>query len=82
MMEETRGNRADTREYGPSMKSQTGSAGFRLEALLEDECGQDIVEYALLACLLGLAAVASIRTVGTRVVASFMQISNTLNGSF
>lgn len=71
-------------------KVDSGEAGMNLwrkvlldhgRRWLEDEAGQDLVEYALLCALLGLAAVATLRWVGTKVVASFTYISTTLNGS-
>ena len=49
--------------------------------LLREESGQDMLEYALLLAFLGLAAVASLRGVGTRVVASLTYLSTTLSGS-
>lgn len=54
------------------------SAGGRL---LEDESGQDLLEYALVIAFLGLAAVASLRGVGTRIVASLTYLSTTVSGS-
>lgn len=53
----------------------------RVARLVKDESGQDIIEYALVAALLGLAAVASLRGVGTRVAASLTYVSTTLNSS-
>ena len=44
-----------------------------------DDSGQDIIEYALVFALLALAAVASLRGVGTRIVNGLSAISAALN---
>ena len=45
----------------------------------EDDSGQDLIEYALVFALLALAAIASLRGVGTRIVAGLSAISAALN---
>ncbi len=52
---------------------------FVVARCVEDESGQDLIEYALVFALLALAAVASLRGVGTHVVAGLTSISNALN---
>ena len=47
--------------------------------IAEDE-GQDLIEYALLAGLISLAAVAALGTVGTSITGLFDKISTKLNG--
>lgn len=47
--------------------------------LISDESGQDLIEYALLASLIGLAAVVILQSVAVAVVAIFNKIVTTLN---
>lgn len=46
--------------------------------LLADESGQDLIEYALVAALVGLGAIASIKSLGTKVAGAFTNIGTTL----
>jgi pilus assembly protein Flp/PilA len=46
--------------------------------LLEDELGQGLIEYALIAGLIGLAAVLAMTVTGSQITAAFNSISNTL----
>jgi len=52
-----------------------------LRRLLQEEAGQDLIEYALVAALVGLAAVASIRSVGTAVRNALTTISTNLTSA-
>jgi pilus assembly protein Flp/PilA len=47
--------------------------------LLQDESGQDLIEYALVAALVGLGAVAAMKTLASNVNNSFNTIGTTLN---
>ncbi len=49
-----------------------------LRALMRDESGQDLLEYALLVALIALISVAAITTTGTSVQSIFQQISDKL----
>jgi len=49
--------------------------------LLRDESGQGLIEYALIAGLIGLAAVVAMTALGTRVSTMFSTISSTLSGA-
>jgi pilus assembly protein Flp/PilA len=49
-----------------------------IEGFFADERGQDLVEYALVAALVGLGAVASIKTLSTKIGAGFTSIGTTL----
>jgi pilus assembly protein Flp/PilA len=49
--------------------------------LLEDESGQDLVEYALAAALIGLAAVAGIKNVANGVGSALNNVGNKLNSA-
>jgi pilus assembly protein Flp/PilA len=48
------------------------------EAIRKDESGQDLIEYALVASLIALAAVAAMTGVGTKIQSIYVSIS----GSF
>ena len=52
-----------------------------LSRLLSDETGQDLIEYALLAALIGIGAVAAIKGLATRVVSAFTFIGTSLTSS-
>ncbi len=49
--------------------------------LLPDEAGQDLIEYALVAALIGLGAIASINTLATGVSNGFSTISSEFNSA-
>jgi len=49
-----------------------------VNSLRNDESGQDLIEYALVASLIALAAVAAMTTVGTKIQSIYTSIS----GSF
>ena len=46
--------------------------------LLQDESGQDLIEYALVAALIGLGAVVTVKSLGTKIAGSFTEIGTTL----
>jgi pilus assembly protein Flp/PilA len=49
--------------------------------LMVEESGQDLIEYALVAALVGLGAVASMRTLSTSIGNAFTSIGTTLTSS-
>jgi pilus assembly protein Flp/PilA len=49
-----------------------------LNNLVNDESGQDLIEYALVAALVGLGAVASMKTLATAINGAFNGIGTTL----
>jgi pilus assembly protein Flp/PilA len=49
-----------------------------LQNLTNNEKGQDLVEYALLVCLIALAATAGVQNIATAVTKVFNNISTTL----
>jgi pilus assembly protein Flp/PilA len=51
---------------------------IRMRALVRDESGQDLIEYALLAALIALAAVVAIRAAGVQVNTIFGNIVTAL----
>jgi len=52
-----------------------------LSRFLHDESGQDLVEYALLAALVGLSAITALKGVSTHIGTSFSSVSSTLTSS-
>ena len=51
---------------------------LKTRSLLHGENGQDLVEYALLVCLIALAAISGVRHVATAVTTVFGNVSNSL----
>jgi len=49
-----------------------------LKSLRQDESGQDLIEYALVAALIALGAVASMKTVSTAISNAFATINTNL----
>ena len=49
-----------------------------LRRLLHEEAGQDLIEYALVAALVGLGAVASMKTLSTKIGSAFTTIGTSL----
>lgn len=54
---------------------------FVLRALKEDESGQDLIEYALVAGLIGLGAVAAMSTLATTIATAFGSVGSTLESA-
>jgi pilus assembly protein Flp/PilA len=52
-----------------------------LNNLMTDESGQDLIEYALVAALVALGAVASMRTLGTTLSTAFTNIGTSLTSA-
>jgi pilus assembly protein Flp/PilA len=61
-----------------SMKQMLEQNLVECARLICDAEGQDLVEYALLVCLIALAAMAGVRHVATAVTAVFSNISSSL----
>jgi pilus assembly protein Flp/PilA len=51
-----------------------------IKQFINDDGGADLIEYALLAGLISLAAVAALGTVGTSITGLFNKISTKLDG--
>jgi len=49
--------------------------------LIADESGQDLIEYALVAALVGLGAVASMKTLSSSIGTAFTGIGTTLTSN-
>ncbi len=52
-----------------------------LRNLLRDESGQDLIEYALVAAIIGLAAVTAMSSLATSVSAAFSAVGTKLSGA-
>jgi len=52
-----------------------------LRGLHEDESGQDLIEYALVAALIAFAAVAAMQTLATQINAAFSTIGSKLDSA-
>jgi pilus assembly protein Flp/PilA len=50
-----------------------------LNRLMKDESGQDLIEYALIAGLIGLVAVATLQTLATSITGIFTKIQAKLD---
>jgi pilus assembly protein Flp/PilA len=49
-----------------------------LRNFISDESGQDLIEYALVASLIGLFAVTTLQALATEIAAAFSKITTTL----
>jgi pilus assembly protein Flp/PilA len=49
-----------------------------LRALVRDESGQDMIEYSLVAALIGLAAIVSIKGLATHIGSAFTSIGTSV----
>ena len=49
--------------------------------LMNDESGQDLIEYALVACLIALAATAAMTSLGTTIGSAFTAIGTKLTAA-
>jgi len=47
-------------------------------SFLQDESGQDLIEYALVAGLIGLAAVVAMSSLGTKISTAFSSVGSSL----
>ena len=52
-----------------------------LPHIIHDESGQDLIEYALVAALLGLGAISAMRSLSTTISASFNKIGTTISSN-
>jgi pilus assembly protein Flp/PilA len=52
-----------------------------LHNLAKDESGQDLIEYALVAALVGLGAVASMKTLSTTISNAFTTVGTNLSSN-
>jgi pilus assembly protein Flp/PilA len=50
-------------------------------ALLNDESGQDLIEYALLAAMIAIAAIGTVKTLSNTIFGEFSYISSKLSSA-
>lgn len=61
------------------MKARWMQAWAVLAVLHSEESGQDLVEYAMVAVIIGLAATASMGTVASQINAVFVSLANKIS---
>ena len=49
-----------------------------MKNLLKDESGQDLIEYALIAALIALAAIGAMQTLGSKISNEFNSVGSSL----
>jgi pilus assembly protein Flp/PilA len=54
--------------------------GKLVRSIVREESGQDMIEYSLLAALIGLAAIVSIKGLSTHIASAFTTISTSVTG--
>jgi pilus assembly protein Flp/PilA len=54
---------------------------LNVKNLISDESGQDLIEYALVASLIGLVAVATLRPLGVTIAGIFTSINTALGAT-
>jgi pilus assembly protein Flp/PilA len=52
-----------------------------MHSFIKDESGQDLIEYALVASLVGLASVATLTTLSTAIKATFTSIGSAITAA-
>ena len=63
---------------GVRLQSAIAAVRQRLTGALREESGQDLVEYALVFCLVMLAAVASMKSLDAKIAVVFAAVGTTL----
>lgn len=63
------------------MKDQLMKLSVKLQPLLENEEGQDLIEYALVVAVIAFAATAGMSSLATSINAAFVSIGTTLSGA-
>lgn len=63
------------------MKDQLMKLSVKLQLLLENEEGQDLIEYALVVALIAFAATAGMGSLANSINAAFVSIGTTLSGA-
>ena len=71
----------DSREFVPLGEVTMKKSALLLQSLLTDESGQDLIEYALVAGLVGLAAVGAMSGLSTKISTAFNNVGNSLTSS-
>jgi pilus assembly protein Flp/PilA len=61
------------------MKDQIWKLSIKIQSILNNEDGQDLIEYALVVALIAFAATAGMGTVATNINAAFASIGTKLS---
>jgi pilus assembly protein Flp/PilA len=67
---------------GSQMKDMLLKLYIRIQGLLSQDEGQDLVEYALIVALIALAATAGMTSLATAINTGFTNLGTTLTGAF
>jgi pilus assembly protein Flp/PilA len=70
--------RVYTRKNGLAGVSTLSSLSQRLKSLWTDESGQDLIEYALIAALIALAAIVAMKGLSNKISNEFNAVGNSL----
>lgn len=70
--------RRRTNQKGTKMNTLPMAIRVKLQNLLKQEEGQDLIEYALIAALIAVAAIAGMQSVASAVNSLFSQVSSLL----
>jgi len=79
MLSPARGRPQQIRKKRTVMRSVLSRLLGRLQCLVREESGQDLVEYALVVALIAFSAVAGIKSVATGIRTAFTNISTALS---
>ena len=71
----------DSREFRFFGESHMKQLNVLFNALMQDESGQDLIEYALVAGLVGLAAVGAMSGLSTKISTAFNSVGSSLTSS-
>jgi pilus assembly protein Flp/PilA len=70
-----------TRNSNPQKKKRRTTMKQILSNLMNDESGQDLIEYALVAALIALGAVTVLKTLSGNITSTFTAIGTTLTSA-
>ena len=73
--------KAMTSNFQSERNHALAEAGRVFSRLLREESGQDLIEYALVFSFVALGAIASMKTLGTKIATVFSTIGTTLTSS-
>jgi pilus assembly protein Flp/PilA len=63
------------------MRNMMRNISFVLCSFLSDDSGQDLIEYALVAAIIALGAVAAMTTLATSIASAFTSVGTKLTGA-
>jgi len=68
-------------ECGETLRKLMDMHPQTLQGFCSDEWGQDLIEYALIAAIVGLAAIAAISTMASNINSAFSAVGNRLSSA-